>query len=193
LTGIKSSISWVIKGLPCLVDAHQRNFTGWEDKSLGAATERALSKARVQWSEVAMSELNARDARGDLEGFRVLIVEDDRFVAEDEGYWLKQMGCVVLGPLPSVAEALAVLESDLPDGAVLDIEVCGTAIYPVARLLAAHRVPFLFVSASHPDSIDENFRSVPRLMKPIGEYQLQRAALQVFKAQGSSASRRTNH
>ncbi len=106
-------------------------------------------------------------------------------MADDEGYWLKEIGCEVLGPLPSVSEALAVLETDLPDGAVLDIDVCGTAIYPVARVLARNHVPFLFVSASDPDTIDETFKSVPRLMKPIGEYQLQRAALQVFAGPGS--------
>jgi CheY-like chemotaxis protein len=127
-----------------------------------------------------MSELNAHQERHDLHGFRVLIVEDDGFVADDERYWLKEIGCEVLGPLLSVPEALAALEADLPDGAVLDIDVSGTAIYPVARLLARNHVPFMFVSGSDPDTIDESFRSVPRLMKPVGEYQLQRAALEVF-------------
>jgi CheY-like chemotaxis protein len=133
-----------------------------------------------------MSEPNARNERTDLRGFRVLIVEDDRFFADDEQDWLTGIGCEVLGPMPSVPAALAALASGLPDGAVLDIDVCGTAIYPVARLLAAHKVPFLFVSASDPDSIDENFRAVPRLMKPVGEYQLQRAALKVFRPAGSN-------
>lgn len=127
-----------------------------------------------------MSELNARHARPDLHGFRVLIVEDDLFTADDEGYWLKEIGCEVLGPLPSVPAALTALETDLPDGAVLDIDICGTAVYPVAHVLARNHVPFLFVSSSDPDSIDESFKSVPRLMKPIGEYQLQRAALDLF-------------
>ncbi len=134
-----------------------------------------------------MSELNARGARGDLQGFRVLIVEDDRFLADDEGYWLTEIGCKVLGPMPSVREALAALENDLPDGAVLDIDICGTAVYPVARVLARHHVPFLFVSSSDPETIEESFKSVPRLMKPIGEYQLQRAALEVFASSGQTA------
>lgn len=127
-----------------------------------------------------MWKLNARGARCDLKGFRVLIVEDDRFIADDEGCWLSEIGCTVLGPMPSVREALAALEHDLPDGAVLDIDICGTAVYPVARVLARHRVPFLFVSSSDPETIEESFKSVPRLMKPVGEYQLQRAALSVF-------------
>jgi CheY-like chemotaxis protein len=130
--------------------------------------------------ESAMSEPNARDERNDLRGFRVLIVEDDRCFADDEQDWLSGLGCEVLGPLPTVSAALAALASDMPDGAVLDIDVCGTAIYPVARLLARSGVPFLFVSASDPETIDKHFRSVPRLMKPIGEYQLQRAALELF-------------
>lgn len=134
-----------------------------------------------------MSELDASAGRG-LQGFRVLIVEDDRFTADDEGYWLREIGCQVLGPMRSVREALAALELDLPDGAVLDIDICGTAIYPVARILARHRVPFLFVSSSDPESIEESFKTVPRLMKPIGEYQLQRAALEVFASSGQTAS-----
>jgi two-component SAPR family response regulator len=132
-----------------------------------------------------MIDLNPRQA-GDLRGFRVLIVEDDYFFADEEEYWLKEIGCQVLGPLPSVPAALAALEHDLPDGAVLDVDVCGTAIYPVARVLARHKVPFLFVSASAPDSIDANFRSVPRLMKPVGEYQLQTAVLEVFRRRAPS-------
>jgi two-component SAPR family response regulator len=134
-----------------------------------------------------MSESNARGTRSDLHGFRILIVEDDCFTAADEGYWLQEIGCEVLGPMPSVPEALAALEIDLPDGAVLDIDIHGTAVYPVARILARHHVPFLFVSSSDPETIDDTFKSVPRLMKPIGEYQLQRAALAVFANPGQAA------
>jgi two-component SAPR family response regulator len=129
-----------------------------------------------------MPESNSAEAADDLRGFCVLIVEDDSFFAQDEGDWLERIGCKVLGPMTSVPAALDALEKVLPDGAVLDIDVCGTAIYPVARRLVKHNVPFMFVSASDPATIDENFKSVPRLMKPIGEYQLQHAALRVFSA-----------
>lgn len=130
-----------------------------------------------------MSQLKERAGSRELEGFRVMIVEDDGILALTEGCWLEDLGCKVMGPMPTVPDALNALQSGLPDGAVLDIDVCGTAVYPVARALARHRVPFFFVSASQPDSIEEDFRTVPRLMKPVGEYQLQRAALELFTRQ----------
>lgn len=127
-----------------------------------------------------MPKLGAQHMQGDLQGVRILIVEDDFIIASEEEIWLEEIGCEVLGPLPSVPAALAALTADLPDGAVLDIDVRGTTVYPVAQFLADQNIPFLFVSGSDPDSIDQNFKSVPRLMKPVREHQLQSAVMQLF-------------
>lgn len=132
-----------------------------------------------------MVEGQASEGGQDLHGLRVMIVEDDYLMASAEESWLLELGCEVVGPLPTVSDALALLASDLPDGAVLDIELCGDKVYPVARLLAQHNIPFLFVSGCDPDRIDENFRSVPRLMKPFSESQLRRAACRGFSPRDS--------
>jgi CheY-like chemotaxis protein len=103
-----------------------------------------------------------------LNGRKVLVVEDQYAVALDLCEGLDREGASVVGPASSVEDALKILESSVrPDVAVLDIQLQGGLVYPVADRLAELGVPYLFTSACEPDEIPEQYRFAPRFDKPI--------------------------
>jgi DNA-binding response OmpR family regulator len=81
-----------------------------------------------------------------LAGKRVLIVEDELLVALLIEEFLTDAGCSTLGPYRSVEKALDAVRSEVFDVAVLDVNLGGEKVYPVARVLAERCIPFLFLS-----------------------------------------------
>jgi CheY-like chemotaxis protein len=81
-----------------------------------------------------------------LAGRRILIVEDDPLIAMLEEDLLLQLGCEVIGPAATLAEALALAAASSPQGALLDVNLQGEVVFPVADLLAGAGVPFVFVT-----------------------------------------------
>ena len=105
---------------------------------------------------------------GALSGRRILVVEDDYFLAEEWNRKLKAAGAAVLGPVPSVEAALELLEADdALDLVVLDVNLGGQMAYPVADALIARKVPFLFMTGYDQSSLPERFAAIRRLEKPI--------------------------
>src|SRR3712207_300142 len=98
----------------------------------------------------------------------ILVVEDEIFIALDLAATLEDGGYQVLGPAPSVAGALQLLGAQRPDAAVLDVNLKGEMVTPVARLLRQMEVPFVLASAygctELPD--DEALTGAPFLGKP---------------------------
>lgn len=98
----------------------------------------------------------------------VLVVEDEVFVAIDLACTLEDEGYRVLGPAATVAAALKLLGHERPDAAVLDVNLRGELVTPVARLLRQMAVPFVLASAysraSLPD--DEALAGAVHLAKP---------------------------
>jgi CheY-like chemotaxis protein len=81
-----------------------------------------------------------------LAGKRVLIVEDEALVALLIEDVLADFACVPVGPCNTLATALAAVETETFDVALLDINLFGEKVYPVAYALAERHIPFLFVS-----------------------------------------------
>jgi CheY-like chemotaxis protein len=101
-------------------------------------------------------------------GKRVLVVEDDFLVSLTTIELLESMGCEVVGPATCVAAALQLAQSEPLDAAILDINIAGEMIWPVAQELRRRGVPFLFLSAYHHLSVaPEIFAAVPHLEKPL--------------------------
>ena len=76
-------------------------------------------------------------------GRSVLLVEDDLLVAWDIEQMLTAAGVRVLGPASSVGAALALLKTERPDAAILDLKLRGELVTPVARKLRHMGVPFV--------------------------------------------------
>ena len=75
---------------------------------------------------------------------QVLVAEDEPFIAFDLAVAIEDAGGVVVGPAATVAEALALLESNHVAAAILDVNLCDRDISPVAELLLARGVPVIF-------------------------------------------------
>lgn len=105
-----------------------------------------------------------------LAGLRVLLVEDEVMVALMLEDHLERLGCVVVATAGSVSAGLAAVERQGPtlDAALLDVNLGGEKVYPVAERLAARGIPFLFSTAYDPGSIVADFAERPVLSKPYG-------------------------
>lgn len=97
---------------------------------------------------------------------RVLVVEDEAIVAIDIATQLIEAGFLVVGPAPSVAKALKLIEEVGCDVAVLDVNLRDETSEPVARKLRSRRTPFLFLSAVSRDRLPSGFNDEVLLPKP---------------------------
>ncbi|MHC2086160.1 HWE histidine kinase domain-containing protein [Methylobacterium sp. CM6244] len=113
-----------------------------------------------------------------LAGARVLVVEDDYYLALDSQRALQQAGAVVLGPCPDERTALQVIEHDSPGYAVVDINLGHGASFTVASALQSKGIPFVFVTGYDDVVIPEAFSDVVRLRKPVELRQVVRAVAQ---------------
>ena len=103
-----------------------------------------------------------------LTGRRILVVEDDYVVAEDLREQLLSFEAEVIGPVATVAQALALLETgSAPDMAILDIQLGGEMVYPVANALLARGIPFVFATGYAAPAIPKDYADVPLVEKPL--------------------------
>jgi DNA-binding LytR/AlgR family response regulator len=116
------------------------------------------------------------DSGADLAGLRILIVEDEFLLAMELETLLQQRGCMVLGPVSSVGQALTVLDGEQPDVALLDVNLKGERATPVAAALHARGVPFILITGYSVLQLSEpELRAAPRIDKPVNCRALKRA------------------
>ncbi len=108
-----------------------------------------------------------------LVGNRLLLVEDEALVAMALKDMLTELGFEVVGAFNKVTEALAVVTNQDVNAAVLDVNLGGKLIYPVADSLVAKGVPFVFITGYGAEAIDDRFASYRVLQKPIQRQMLQ--------------------
>lgn len=104
-------------------------------------------------------------------GRRILVVEDEPLVAMMMAQIIHDLGADVFGPFGSLSDALAADVSGL-DAAVLDVNLAGDLIYPLAEKLADLGTPMLFLTGYDTKTIDPRFRNGGVLTKPIDESEL---------------------
>lgn len=104
-----------------------------------------------------------------MSGMTVLVVEDDFIVASDIQTSLEEQGARVLGPAANLAEAQELLAKECPDVAVLDVNLGGEYVFPLAEELLAKHVPFVFATAYADEErlFPDQARAAPRLPKPV--------------------------
>lgn len=105
---------------------------------------------------------------------RILIVEDEYLIAMDLKHALEDAGLDVLGPVPSVGDALRMLGAEAVDAAVLDINLGGSSVYSLCEVLRGRNVPFVFATGYNADDVPEAWRQVPRFEKPVNPEQIAR-------------------
>ena len=109
-----------------------------------------------------------------LSGLRILVVEDEALVAMALEDMLDDLGCVVVDVAGTVSRGVAIAgDAGLPlDAAILDVNLGGEKVYPVAERLTARGVPFVFCTGYGLSGISVDFAHVPTLAKPYSERQL---------------------
>jgi len=96
---------------------------------------------------------------------------------------LETIGYRPTDPIGRLADAMAAAKAEHFQAAVLDMNLHGEIIYPLAELLTAQRVPFLFVTGYAPSSIDSRFAAIPMLQKPVLEEELSKALKKMLGGQ----------
>lgn len=113
-----------------------------------------------------------------LSGRNILIVEDESLVAMLLETILEDMGCTPVGPASSVDEGLALIQSGMTlDGALLDVNVAGVKIFPIAEALAARDIPFVFSTGYGEGGLPDEWKGRPTLQKPFSESAVQDALM----------------
>lgn len=118
-----------------------------------------------------------------IRGRRILVVEDDYFIAQDLVDGLSEEGASVLGPAATIDEALDLLAADKAvDCAVLDVNMHGDPVYPVADALDERSIPYVFATGYNPDAIDRKYARVACCEKPVRASQI---ACALFAPEGA--------
>ncbi len=111
------------------------------------------------------------DLNDHLSGKRLLVVEDEAFVALMLEALLEGFGCDVVGVAGTLSRGLEYAGDETLeiDGAVLDINLGGEKVFPVAERLVARGVPFIFCTGYGAEGVPGAFAGVPTVAKPYLE------------------------
>jgi CheY-like chemotaxis protein len=118
-----------------------------------------------------------------LKGLRILVVEDEYAVAADLTWWLEDSGAEVVGPAPTIEDALALVEAHgaTLDRAVLDVNLRGETVFAVADALMKLAVPIVFSTGYEDAALPGVYAGVQRLTKPLDHAGLLTAFASVTK------------
>lgn len=108
-----------------------------------------------------------------LSGKSVLMVEDEYLIADALCSALEMEDMRVVGPFPNVASAMQALdEGAAVDAAVLDVNLNGERVYPLADRLMAENVPIVLTTGYDGDAIPRGYAHLELLQKPVPLQQL---------------------
>jgi two-component sensor histidine kinase/DNA-binding response OmpR family regulator len=195
-------LEWKESGGPAVSEPHK---FGFGTKIINGSIERQLGgKAEFDWSPeglrcvlhmprkesiIVQGDKNGASAGdvvpGVIHGKRIMIVEDEALVAmilEDQ---LNELGFAISSTCASVSDALKAIAADRPDGAILDVNLGGQLVYPVADQLMDRGIPFVFVTGYGRESVDRRYASIQVLEKPVD----QQALRGIFTTAGAAPAR----
>jgi CheY-like chemotaxis protein len=110
-----------------------------------------------------------------MKGVRVLIVEDETLVAMLVEEYLLEIGCVIAGSVRRVDKAMERVETDVIDAAILDLNVAGEDVAPVAEALEKRNIPFVFASGYGGNGVKDKWSDRPIVQKPFTSAELKQA------------------
>ncbi len=122
--------------------------------------------------------------KADLTGLRVLVVEDEMMVSMLIEDMLDDLGCKVVGPASRLDEAMTLAGEAELDCAVLDVNLGGQSIFPLADFLRAKGAPFAFATGYGDAGLRDVDKGSPVLQKPFRETDLARVLGELKTAVG---------
>ena len=102
-----------------------------------------------------------------LSGRRVLVVEDETLVLMMTEDMLADLGCESVTAAATVDQALALIDTQVFDAAILDMNLNGNSSHPVAEALVARGVPFAYCTGNKGSDMRDDYRDRPVLKKPF--------------------------
>jgi PAS domain S-box-containing protein len=153
--------------------------TGLRFAMTAVITDETAQKAfkkpkRTATSRSAKAQIDRKEANDHTSIQRLLLVEDETLVGMMMKDTLTELGYHVIGPIGSISDAMAELERQPIETAVLDVNLSGEMIYSLADEMNDRGVPFVFVTGYGADAIDTRFANIPVLQKPVDRAALQR-------------------
>jgi CheY-like chemotaxis protein len=116
---------------------------------------------------------------------RILVVEDEYLIAMSLQDALENAGSVVVGPVPSVEKAIKTIELDPHiDAAVVDVNLGGVLAYPVADMLIARKIPFVFTSGYEDNVLRNRYAQVKNCPKPYLFRAMEEALVEAMSLSG---------
>jgi DNA-binding response OmpR family regulator len=106
-------------------------------------------------------------AQTGLAGRRILLVEDEALVAMLLETVLEDENCIMVGPYSDLVSAQEAARREVVDAAVLDVNLAGQMVFPVAEVLAERGVPFVLLSGYGTRALPENRPDWPVCNKPF--------------------------
>lgn len=113
-------------------------------------------------------------------GKRILIVEDEFLIAIHVADIMAHLGFSVAGPVADIGQALSLIAQENVDGAVLDVNLSGQLVFPLATILVQRSIPFILTSGYDSVGLPAEWRGRPHLRKPVVERELARLTLATF-------------
>lgn len=102
-----------------------------------------------------------------LRGRRVLVVEDEMLVLMMTEDMLADLGCDSVTAAASVDQAIALIDAQVFDAAMLDMNLNGTSSHSVAEALVARGVPFIYCTGNTGPAMEDGYQDRPVLKKPF--------------------------
>ena len=114
----------------------------------------------------------------ELSGLKVLVVEDEPLLAITLKDVLTGSGCTVIGPASSLKQGMRLIEKEAVDGAILDVNLRGEMVFPLADALAERSIPFVYVTGyskllracNHGRPVLQKPYTNQQLLKIVGEW-----------------------
>jgi PAS domain S-box-containing protein len=189
LVGARLELRWIERGGP---SPEQTEMGGFGIRVIRASVESQLGGAvEFDWRQEGLqcaisiphqmepeipadpeaviqnSSVNGRDPIKVGPRRRILLVEDESLIAIMMEQTLRELELDVLGPFGTVDEALEAIARERIDAGILDINLGGEMAYPIAHLLQARNVPFVFMTGYGTETIAAPFSEVRVLQKPL--------------------------
>lgn len=130
------------------------------------------------------TEFSGSAVEGEEPAKRILIIEDSPLISVATEEILLASGYVPLGPAGNMASALALVENEEMDAAIVDLNIRGSKSFSLFSILARREIPFLIVSGYADWKMPDEWSSRPRLQKPFSEAGL-REAIAALLSDGS--------
>jgi PAS domain S-box-containing protein len=171
------SLEWLESGGPKVVVPTKAGFGTKIISSLGGSHGRAEFNWRpiglnftmeLQYQKGALPRPPTRLSNSPEEkSSRLLLVEDELVVGMFMQELLESIGYRPTDPVGRLSDAMAMATNERFDGAILDMNLNGEIVYPLAELLTEQKVPFIFLTGYAPRNVDARFTAIPILQKPV--------------------------